>query len=96
MLLQRKFLMFISVVADVTADRPQRGGEATPTQGLDATYPNIIKSKNIKNSEILVLDSCFDSCLDSWRDSCLDLHSFLVTTLVVIIVSNSNCVIQVD
>jgi hypothetical protein len=33
---------------------PQRGGEATPTQGLDATYPNSINSKNIKNSEILV------------------------------------------
>jgi hypothetical protein len=40
-------------VADVTADGAQRGGEATPTQGLDATYPIIINSKNIKNSEIL-------------------------------------------
>jgi hypothetical protein len=40
-------------VADVTADGAQRGGEATPTQGLDATYPIIINFKNIKNSEIL-------------------------------------------
>jgi hypothetical protein len=61
------------IVADVTADGPQRGGEATPTQGLDATYPNIINSKNIKNSEILVSI----------------LHTILVATLVVIIVSNS-------
>jgi hypothetical protein len=44
----------INAVADVTAEGPQRGGEATPTQGLDATYPNSINSKNIKNSEILV------------------------------------------
>jgi hypothetical protein len=40
-------------VADVTADGAQRGREATPTQGFDATYPIIINSKNIKNSEIL-------------------------------------------
>jgi hypothetical protein len=62
-----------------TADGPQRGGEATPTQGLDATYPNLINSRNSKNSSILVSDSCFASCLDSslvfyfsCRDSCRD------------------------